>query len=62
MKPGVIIKCPRFSWWHSEGSETRSFVKDIKKSFYIEERVLDILDTHPRIIRYVSLMLGGSMG
>lgn len=50
---GVVVKCPRYSWWHSEAAETHSFVKDIKRSFEVEERLLDILGMHPRLIRCV---------
>lgn len=63
LKPGVVVKCPRYSWWHSEAVEAHPFVKDIKRNFEVEERLLDILGTHPRIIRlrYVSRKSGGSM-
>jgi hypothetical protein len=54
MKPGVVVKCPRYSWWHSETADAHPFVKDTKRSFEVEERLLDILGAHPRIIRYVS--------
>lgn len=53
LKPGVVVKCPRYSWWHSGTVDTTSFVKDIKHSFEVEEQLFDILGTHPRIIRYV---------
>jgi hypothetical protein len=59
IKPGVVVKCPRYSWWHSEAAEVHPFVKDIKRSFEVEERLLDILGAHPRIIRYVSPKEGG---
>lgn len=51
---GVVIKCPRYSWWHSEAAENHPFIKDIKRNFEVEERLLDILGIHPRIIRYAS--------
>lgn len=54
LKPGVIVKCPRYSWWHSDTADATSFVKDIKHSFEVEERLFDILGTHPSIVRYVS--------
>ncbi|CAI7592798.1 unnamed protein product [Penicillium palitans] len=53
LTPGVVVKCPRYSWWHSGAVNTTSFVKDIKHSFEVEEQLFDILGTHPRIIRYI---------
>ncbi|KAI2764155.1 hypothetical protein DTO012A8_9517 [Penicillium roqueforti] len=53
LKPGVIVKCPRYSWWHSDTADATSFVKDIKHSFEVEERLFDILGTHPSIVRYI---------
>ncbi|CAG8374594.1 unnamed protein product [Penicillium salamii] len=55
IKPGVVVKCPRFSWWHSEAANAHTFVKDIKRSFEVEERLLDILGAHPRIIHYIGI-------
>lgn len=52
VKPGIVIKYPRYSWWHSKAAISHPFVKDIKRSFEVEERLLDILGIHPRIIRY----------
>lgn len=54
LKPGIVVKCPRYSWWYSGAADASSFVKDIKRSFEVEERLFDILGTHPRIIWYVS--------
>ncbi|KAE8150252.1 kinase-like domain-containing protein [Aspergillus avenaceus] len=54
MRPGVVVKCPRYSWWHS-ATATHPFVKDIKHNFEVEERLLNILGTHPRIIRYIGI-------
>lgn len=54
INPGVVVKCPRFSWWHSETADSNPFVKDIKRNFEVEEQLLDILGAHPRIIRYVN--------
>lgn len=31
--PGVIIKCPRFSWWHSKTAAEKWFVRDMKREF-----------------------------
>ncbi|CAG7929304.1 unnamed protein product [Penicillium olsonii] len=55
MKPGVVVKCPRYSWWHSKTADAHPFVKDIKRSFEVEEQLLDILGAHPRIIRYIGV-------
>lgn len=51
--PGVIIKCPRFSWWHSKKAAEKWFVRDMKRSFDVEERLLKILGLHPRIVESV---------
>ncbi|KAL4865527.1 hypothetical protein BDV12DRAFT_188113 [Aspergillus spectabilis] len=56
LKPGVVLKFPRYSWWHSETAESHTFVRDIKHSFCVEEQILRILGDHPRIVRF----LGGS--
>ena len=61
LKPGIVVKYPRYSWWHSKAAETNSFVKDMKRNFEVEEQLLGILGTNPRIIRYVSPKLGDSM-
>ncbi|KAJ5343116.1 uncharacterized protein N7506_002940 [Penicillium brevicompactum] len=55
IKPGVVIKYPRFSWWHSEAADSHALIKDIKRGFEVEERLLDILGAHPRIIRYLGI-------
>lgn len=52
--PGVIIKYPRFSWWHSKNAADKWFVRDMKRSFEVEEQLLQILGLHPRIIESVS--------
>jgi hypothetical protein len=52
--PGVIIKYPRFSWWKSKTVADKWFVRDMKRSFEVEERLLQILGLHPRIIESVS--------
>jgi hypothetical protein len=52
--PGVIIKCPRFSWWHSKTRVDKWFIRDMKRSFEVEERLLQILGLHPRIIESVT--------
>lgn len=61
MAPGVVIKYPRFSWWHSKEPADKWFVQDMKRSFHVEESLLQILGQHPRIIEYanpLSLMSG----
>lgn len=57
LAPGVIIKYPRFSWWHSKTAADKWFVRDMKRSFKVEERLLQILGPHPRIIESVSPQL-----
>lgn len=51
---GVITKCPRFAWYYSEKAAEKWFVRDMKRSFEVEERLLHILGPHPRIIESVS--------
>ncbi|EER39181.1 conserved hypothetical protein [Histoplasma capsulatum H143] len=51
IKPGVVLKSPRYSWWHSPTSESHDSVKHIKHSFNVEEQILGILGDHPRIIK-----------
>ncbi|KAJ5100781.1 hypothetical protein N7456_006833 [Penicillium angulare] len=53
MRPGVVLKYPRYMWWHAEAMGNHPFVQDVKRSFEVEEKILDLLGTHPRIIRYV---------
>ena len=51
VKPGVVLKSPRYSWWHSSTGATHDLVKDIKKSFSVEEQIFELLGEHPRIVR-----------
>lgn len=51
VEPGVVLKSPHFSWWHSESAEARRLVRDIKHNFSVEERILTELEEHPRIIQ-----------
>ncbi|KAJ5726494.1 uncharacterized protein N7483_007851 [Penicillium malachiteum] len=55
MRPGVVLKYPRYMWWHAEAMGRHPFVQDIKRSFQVEEKFLDLLGTHPRIIRYIGV-------
>lgn len=41
--PDVIIKCPRFAWYYSEKAVEKWFVRAVKGSFEVEERLLHIL-------------------
>ncbi|KAJ5508929.1 hypothetical protein N7527_011072, partial [Penicillium freii] len=41
--------------WYSGAADAFLFVKDIKRSFEVKERLFDILETHPRIIYYISI-------
>jgi hypothetical protein len=52
LKPGVVLKSPRYSWWSSPAAEAHDSVKHIRHSFCVEERILRILGDHPRIIKY----------
>lgn len=52
--PGVIIKCPRFSRWHSVKAPEKWFVRDMKRGFEVEERLLKLLGLHPRIVESVA--------
>nr|KMM68416.1 hypothetical protein CPAG_04743 [Coccidioides posadasii RMSCC 3488] len=54
IKPGVVLKSPRYSWWHSPSAESHDSVRHIKHSFNVEEQILGILGDHPRIIQYGS--------
>ncbi|KAL4913981.1 kinase-like domain-containing protein [Aspergillus aurantiobrunneus] len=45
---------PRYSWWHLSVEPTHDFVKDIKKSFQVEEQILQILGLHPRIVPFLA--------
>ncbi|QSS70927.1 hypothetical protein I7I50_01585 [Histoplasma capsulatum G186AR] len=53
IKPGVVLKSPRYSWWHSPTAESHDSVKHIKHSFNVEEQILGILGDHPRIIKFL---------
>ncbi|KZF20457.1 kinase-like protein, partial [Xylona heveae TC161] len=55
ISPGVVIKYPRYSWWHSEAPGTQPMVKAMKDSFKVERQLLEILGSHPRIIRYIGV-------
>ncbi|KAL3470112.1 kinase-like domain-containing protein [Aspergillus californicus] len=55
VSPGVVVKVPRYSWWHSEAASNHPFVKGIRRNFEVEEQLLDILGIHPRIIRYIGV-------
>ncbi|OJD12316.1 serine/threonine protein kinase [Emergomyces pasteurianus Ep9510] len=55
IKPGVVLKSPRYSWWHSPTAESHDSVKHIKHSFNVEEQILEILGDHSRIIKFLGL-------
>jgi hypothetical protein len=50
LKPGIILKSPRYSWWTYPAIEAHNSIKDIKHSFNVKEQILRILGEHPRII------------
>lgn len=52
LKPGVVLKYPRFSWWKSSTAEAHNIVKDIKHSFRVEEEILGVLGPHPNLAKY----------
>lgn len=52
LKPGVVLKYPRFSWWATSTAEDHYFIKDIKHSFIVEEKILRILGPHPNLVKY----------
>ncbi|OAX83499.1 hypothetical protein ACJ72_02133 [Emergomyces africanus] len=54
IRPGIVLKSPRYSWWHSPTAESHDSVKHIKHSFNVEEQILGILGDHPRIIKFLS--------
>lgn len=57
LKAGVVLKSPRFSWWErstaaeEEGEGVHDIVKHIRRSFVVEEQILEILGPHPNLIR-----------
>lgn len=51
VEPGLVLKSPHFSWWHSRNAEIHRVVRDIKHNFEVEEQILAKLGEHPRIIR-----------
>ncbi|KKK12874.1 hypothetical protein AOCH_004971 [Aspergillus ochraceoroseus] len=55
IKYGLVLKTPRYSWWHLSAEPTRDLVKDIKKSFEVEEQILQILGPHPRVIPFLGV-------
>jgi serine/threonine protein kinase len=52
LKPGVVLKSPRFSWWTSSTADSHDIVKDIKHSFSVEMKILSILGSHPNLAKY----------
>jgi hypothetical protein len=50
LKPGVVLKSPRYLWWTCPAMEAHNSIKDIKHSFNVEEQILRILGEYPRII------------
>lgn len=56
---GLVLKSPRYSWWHLSTESKHDLVKDMKKSFRVEEQIFQILGVHPRIIQYVIQFIHG---
>lgn len=51
LKPGIVLKYPRFSWWKLSTEDTQDVIQDIKRSFIVEEKILGILGPHPNLVR-----------
>lgn len=52
LREGVILKSPRCRWWKVSDTVASAYVKIVKKSFSVEQQILEIVGEHPRIIRY----------
>ncbi|KAF9773911.1 hypothetical protein IL306_008184, partial [Fusarium sp. DS 682] len=49
----VVLKYPRYAWWDFPDAEQKySAVRDAKASFFIEGKILELLGSHPRIVKY----------
>lgn len=53
VKPGIVLKYPRYSWKDHSISEVHKFVQDIKHSFNVEIQILGILKQHANIINFL---------
>lgn len=51
LRPHVILEYPQFPWWNQQDGKDK-FVDGIRHSFKVEEEILGILGSHPRIIRF----------
>lgn len=52
LKPGVVLKSSRWSWWTSSTTGSHDIAKDIKHSFCVEMKMLGILGPHPNLVKY----------
>jgi hypothetical protein len=52
LREGVILKSPRWRWWEPSDTIASASIKIVKRSFSVEQQILEILGEHPRIIRY----------
>lgn len=54
VKSGVIVKVPRRMWWSGGPDDVSDLGNHDKASFEREEKILDRLGVHPRIVQCVS--------
>ncbi|KAJ5087750.1 hypothetical protein N7456_011366 [Penicillium angulare] len=55
IRPGLVVKYPRYMWWHAKSPRDNPFVQDAKRAFEVEAKILDLLGTHIRIIHYLGI-------
>ncbi|CZR52088.1 uncharacterized protein PAC_01965 [Phialocephala subalpina] len=53
LRPHVVLKYPRFQWWNQQDGKAHKLADSIRHSFKVEEEILGILGSHPRIIRFL---------
>ncbi|TVY13037.1 Serine/threonine-protein kinase HT1, partial [Lachnellula arida] len=49
----VVLKCPRLEWWNQQDGTAHESANSVRHSFKVEEEILGILGSHPRIIRFL---------
>jgi len=52
LRKGVILKSPRCHRWKASDTVASAYVQIVKKSFSVEQQILEIIGEHPRITRY----------
>ncbi|KAL2820640.1 kinase-like domain-containing protein [Aspergillus granulosus] len=55
IKDGLVLKSPRYSWWHLSAESRHDIVKSIRKSFEVEEQIFHILGSHPRVVKFLGV-------